>query len=243
MSDVLAIIPARAGSKGIPGKNFRRINGTAQNITSLAVGCALAAGVPVVVTSDADPVGPAWACLMASGCWIQRPPELATDSTPMLDVIRHVLEQIPGPEDQICLLIQPTQPLRKPEHLLKALEMMRDHRYGQQGTVVSITAVPETYHPAWGCWIDELSGRVIPYDPIRGMAAEKRWWQIPTRRQDIKGTFYVRDGTVYAFRRSTVTTEGNIYGYYPLPLIIHPEETCPLDTMADWAEAERRLRA
>jgi CMP-N-acetylneuraminic acid synthetase len=63
---------------------------------------------------------------------------------------------------------------------------------------------------------------------------------IPPRRQDM-ARGYKRDGTVYAFWRETVAY-GDIYGADVVPLIIPPEETCPLDTPADWAEAERRLR-
>jgi CMP-N,N'-diacetyllegionaminic acid synthase len=61
----------------------------------------------------------------------------------------------------------------------------------------------------------------------------------PTRRQDMPPA-YIRDGTVYAFWRRTVTRYGNIYGPESTPLIIPPEETCELDTMSDWANVEAR---
>ena len=63
---------------------------------------------------------------------------------------------------------------------------------------------------------------------------------MPTRRQDLKPV-YIRDGTVYAFWRKTLES-GSLYGQVCRALVIPPEDTCPLDTMADWAEAERRVR-
>lgn len=219
---VLAIIPARSGSKGIPGKNFTPLCGPAPVQRAMTV--AHQAGCDaIIVTSDrpvrfADDTGIFTALL--------RPAELAQDDTPMIAVVQHVLEQIPGPPDQKIVLLQPTQPLREPKHITQALERLTPE-------VDSVVSVAETCSPDELLVLD-VNGELMRQDAPRELES------LPTRRQDMtKG--YKRDGTVYAFWRKTVT-KGNIYGDRVKPLIIPASETCPLDTPEDWAEAERRLR-
>jgi CMP-N-acetylneuraminic acid synthetase len=61
-----------------------------------------------------------------------------------------------------------------------------------------------------------------------------------TRRQDARPA-YARDGTVYAFRRSTLERSGGIYGDDCRPLLIDASDSLSIDSPADWAEAERLL--
>jgi CMP-N,N'-diacetyllegionaminic acid synthase len=61
-----------------------------------------------------------------------------------------------------------------------------------------------------------------------------------TRRQDARPA-YSRDGTVYAFRRSTIEKSGGIYGEDCRPLVIDPSDSLSIDSPADWDEAERLL--
>ena len=159
----------------------------------------------------------------------------------MIDVVKDVLARVPGPPEQIIVLLQPTQPFRKPTHIHVALKMYEEHPSGNP--VVSITAVPQGLNPAFMCWIGELSGYLCPFDVKRGLLGgdPRDWSEVPRRRQDQPTEFYVRDGTVYVFRRSTVERWGNLYGPCCFPLIIPSEETCALDTLADWAAAERRM--
>ena len=78
--------------------------------------------------------------------------------------------------------------------------------------------------------IDE-SGRLVHFLPEGARV---------TRRQDVRPA-YVRDGTVYAVRASTLREHRSIYGPVCLPLIVEEERSVNLDTEADWEEAERRL--
>jgi CMP-N,N'-diacetyllegionaminic acid synthase len=148
----------------------------------------------------------------------------------MLDVVRHVLAEIPGPEDQIIVLLQPTQPLRQPKHVTAAIDLLRDT---EADSVVSVVELPRTHSPHYVCRVVE--GRVEPWFAYEGATA----W--PDGRQRVTPAF-TRDGTVYAFWRQTVSRYGSLYGEDVRPLIIPPEETCELDTEADWQVLERRLR-
>lgn len=227
-NNVLAIIPARAGSKGIKLKNFRQLNG-GYSPTSLAMIACSAADVPFVVASDIDRVSLPMGVSRKEYLW--RPPELAQDDTPMLDVVKHALAEIPGPDDQIVLLVQPTQPLRQPKHLRAAIDLLESRWLD---SVVSVVELPRTHNPEWQLVLGD-DGSLLRW--TAGPLNET----IGTRRQDLCRTF-IRDGTVYGFHRRTVSQFGNIYGHEVLPLIIPASESCALDTPEDWAEAERRLR-
>lgn len=223
MAIVLALIPARTGSKGIPRKNTRPLGG-GPCITWLACEVAVRASVPPYVSSDwGVPVHP---CAE----WIQRPFELAHDDTPMISVVKHALEQIPGPEDQIIVLLQPTQPLRKPEHITRAIDLLRS---SGADSVVSVVEIPKTHHARFQLAIGPTGSLTAP---------DHAWGALPVNRQDVRPA-YRRDGTVYAFWRRTVTDFGTIYGEDCRPLIIDPDDSCELDTEADWADLERRWRA
>lgn len=233
-SDVLALIPARAGSKGIPNKNFGSLDGVPP--VTRAVVCAAVAGIPnIVVSSDVTGL----VSDLGSVRFLQRPPELAADTSAMIDVVKHALSEIPGPSDQIILLVQPTQVLRQPKHLRAAIELLES---SDADSVISVVEIPRTHHPELVIVFDE------ELRPNPGTITARRWagrWDeflMPTRRQDVEQP-YIRDGTVYAFRRATVRRYDTIYGENVRPLIIDPSETCALDTPSDWAEAERRLRA
>jgi CMP-N,N'-diacetyllegionaminic acid synthase len=123
LPNVLALIPARSGSKGIPHKNFKPLAGISP--LHRALRCAWEAGIEDVriSTDHADASHRERRGRTASV--IQRPPELAQDDTPMIAVVQHALAQIPGPPEQIILLLQPTQPLRQPKHLTAAIELLQ----------------------------------------------------------------------------------------------------------------------
>lgn len=244
MSSVVALIPARSGSKGVANKNFRTLAGRSPLNRTIDI-CNQLRGVinDFYVSTDVDFASNERVFLEEPapryGHWVLRPAHLAQDDTPMIDVVKHALEAIPGPPDQIIVLLQPTQPLRQPKHVRQAITMMRTRRpkgYEWESrswhSVVSVTAIPPTHHP------DVVVGFIGKQLYRRGRGSD--WYYLPHRRQDLRPV-YIRDGTVYAFRRSTVTQYGSIYGQHVAGLVIPPDETCPLDTPEDWAEAERRL--
>lgn len=244
MSNVLALIPARLGSKGIPSKNFAPLAGCPP--IERAYRCAHASADYVAITTDATnaDVCKAWRGAMAYGAmWIPRPSELAQDDTPMIAVVKHALKEIPGPPDQIVVLLQPTQPLRKPEHVKAAITLLQET---QVDSVVSVVELPLTHSPDLICTIVSFPDgdeklRPWPLESIDGECM-RPWSDQPTRRQNARPA-YIRDGTVYAFYRCNLSY-GHIYGPGDRvrPLVIPASETCPLDTPEDWQRAEELLR-
>jgi CMP-N-acetylneuraminic acid synthetase len=159
-----------------------------------------------------------------------RPAALAADDTPMLPVIQHALDEMlrGGWSADIIVLLQPTSPLRRPDHIRDAVNLLRETN---ADSVVTVVEVPRHLSPDYVMRIDE--GRLKPFLPD-GLRI--------TRRQDARPA-YSRDGTVYAFRRSTLERFGGIYGDDCRPLLIDARESLSIDTQDDWDEAERVLAA
>jgi CMP-N-acetylneuraminic acid synthetase len=146
----------------------------------------------------------------------------------MIAVVRHALQQIPGDPGDIIVLLQPTQPFRKPEHITEAIRLLRET---QADSVVSVVALPLTHDWVFQFRI-EGAGKLVPW-------IHRDWTHVPACRQDVIQS-YIRDGTVYAFLRRTVAQHGNIYGQNVRPLIIDPADSCELDTEEHWQAVERR---
>lgn len=224
---LLGIIPARAGSKGIPRKNIRLLAG--KPLICYTIECAQAAGVfdRIILTTDCPQIAEV---ARAAGIEVPflRPKELAGDDTPMVPVIQHALRELmkSGPVPERVMLLQPTAPLRQPGHILRALQLFEQ---SPCDSVVSVSPIPGHYHPNWSFQIKD--GLLSEYFP-GGLHI--------TRRQDLPDV-YSRDGTIYLFRRDLVLDRGTIYGEHCRALIIETENSLNLDSIKDWEAAQLRL--
>lgn len=114
MARVVAIVPARGGSKGIPGKNLRLLAGRSLVEHALRAGLAAASVDEVVLSTEDDAIAAVGAATGARV--VRRPPELATDEAATLPVLAHVLQTLADedrPADTVVLL-EPTSPFRSP---------------------------------------------------------------------------------------------------------------------------------
>jgi CMP-N,N'-diacetyllegionaminic acid synthase len=224
----LAIIPARAGSKGIPGKNTRPFRG--KPLAAYAIDVGVATCDRAVVTTD-DPAVAAIAAKYKATV-VQRPPELAADDTPMLAVIRHALEMTRWACDALVLL-QPTSPLRRRAHVRAALRLLEPG----VDSVASVVELPAHLSPDYAVTlhydIRTDQERVFPAGHWLGNLDE-----MVTRRQDCERVFY-RDGSVYVIRREVIDA-GRFYGDVTRPLIIPAHESATIDTEEDWVLAEAK---
>jgi CMP-N-acetylneuraminic acid synthetase len=226
---VLAVVPARAGSKGIPGKNVRPLAG--RPLLAYAVDAIRDSGVVdrAVLSTDSKEILAAGQRLGLETPFL-RPAELARDDTPMQPVVEHAVAALEAEawSPEIVLVVQPTAPLRRGEHLRRAVELLRE---SGATSVVSVVPIPLHFSPDYAMRLD--NGRLVPFLPH---GAEIR------RRQDAAPA-YSRDGTVYAVRRDVLVKLHDLYGSDCRPLVLSPEESINLDTPADWEEAERRIGA
>ena len=227
MSLVLGIVPARGGSKGVPGKNVRPLAG--RTLLEYTARAARESGVldRVILSTDSAEIADTG---RRAGLDVpfMRPVALASDDTPMLPVIQHALESLArdGWSPDMIVLLQPTSPLRRPDHIRAAVTTLRDTK---ADSVVTVVEIPRHLSPDYVMRLD--GGRLQPFLPEGARV---------TRRQDARPA-YSRDGTVYAFWRATIERFGGIYGEDCRPLLIDARESLSIDSPADWDAAERLL--
>lgn len=226
---VLGIVPARGGSKGIPGKNIRVLAG--QPLLEYTVRAARASGVidRLILSTDSEEIAAVGSRLDIEVPFL-RPAELARDDTPMLPVLEHAVGFLEkgGWVPDIVVLLQPTSPLRKPRYIIDAVSLL--HTAGCD-SVVSVVEIPRHWSPDYVMKIE--NEKLVPFLPGNERI---------TRRQDARPA-YSRDGTIYVFWRDVLMLQHTIYGADCRPLVVPEQESLTLDSLADWATAEQRLMA
>ena len=163
----MAIVPARAGSRGLPGKNLMPVAG--QSLVERAVRAAREAGVPeVVVTTDGDEIA---AESRRLGCTtVLRPAELATSTSRTVDALLHVAAELELADDTLVVLMQPTSPLRSAADVRAALDR---HAAGDVRTTLTACAVD--HHPLKQLLVAE-DGTVAPV---------RAWSELEAPRQEL----------------------------------------------------------
>ncbi len=175
---ILAIIPARGGSKGIPRKNIKILAGKPLIAWTIEEAKKSKYIDRLILSSEDEEiikVAKKWGCEVP----FVRPKELAKDDTPGIEPVIHAIKTLPESYDYVCLL-QPTSPLRKVEHIDAAIELIIKMN---AESLVSLKKVKE--NPYWMFEIDNNSflNKFINED-------------IPIRRQDLK-ELYVLNGAIY----------------------------------------------
>ena len=226
---ITAIIPARGGSKGLPGKAFMKVGGL--SLIGHAARCALESRyIGYALVSTDCPKIACEANKHGLDAPFMRPPELAGDSTPMLDVLVHALENLPrGVSPDIVVLLQPTSPLRTAATVDACIE-----RFIASGADSAATVTRAKITPFW----------------MRTADGEGRLRKLPgyakdiTDRQSAPGFFHF-NGAVYITRSELVTGKRTILGPEPLALETTTEEGIDIDTRLDLelARCAFRLRA
>lgn len=178
----LAIIPARAGSKGIKGKNMSRLGGKplVQHAIQQAEGCPEIS--KILVSSDCPDVL-SLTKDMGLETGYQRPPSLSSDTTPMIDTVLHCIDYLEeeGDSYDAVILLQPTSPLRTSWDIQKAIQKFEDSKSDALASVHEMTE-----HP-YECV--EYDGRT--WSPLL------RHEGTATRRQEYTGNYYFINGAIY----------------------------------------------
>jgi CMP-N-acetylneuraminic acid synthetase len=219
----LGIIPARGGSKGIAGKNLVSLAGRPLIAHTFEAARASRMLTRVVLSTDSEPIA---ALGRAEGIEVPflRPPDLAADDTPMLAVLQHALAALDG-RAEIVVLLQPTSPLRRAEHIDAAVTMLEE---SGADSVVSVTAVPHQFTPGSLMRLEE--GRLVP---LAGGANH-------ARRQD-KPVLFARNGPAVLVTRAHVLASGRLYGDDTRPYVMSREDSIDIDEPFDLELAEAVL--
>jgi CMP-N,N'-diacetyllegionaminic acid synthase len=232
---VLGVVTARGGSKGLPGKNLKLLAGKPLLAYTVEAARASNALDAVILSTEDEQIAELGRQL---GCDVpfMRPRDLAQDDTPHLPVIQHAVrwmaERASYSPDAVMIL-QPTSPLRKPEDIRGAVELLE--RSGAD-SVVSASEVPAHAHPMRALRLDDKGAAVLF---VNGERVRRRI----NRRQDLPAA-WVMNGAIYVCRTYLLFADDpSLYGdrvvAYPMPA----ERGLSIDDARDFAEAERALLA
>ena len=227
---VLALVPARGGSKGLPGKNLAEVGGRSLVARAIEVARAEPRIDTVAVSSD-DPAILEAATRAGAEAW-RRPAALAGDAVATLDVVRHHLGE--HPEVEVLVLLQPTSPLRVPADVAACLDLLdATGSEGPEGPggpatpVGSVVTVTPLEHPwQWSVELGEGGG----VSPVAGWPAFSR------RRQDLPAGYRL-NGAVYVVRREWLERAGAFVGPGTRAVVMPPERSVDVDSAADLALA------
>ncbi|MGL0935018.1 acylneuraminate cytidylyltransferase family protein [Vibrio vulnificus] len=225
---ILAITPARGGSKRLPGKNIKNLNGKPLIQWTIDAALAVQEIARVMVTTDCEAIAEIAKQAGAEVPFI-RPPELATDTSSSTDVIRHALDfyRAQGEEFDFVLLLQPTSPIRSADDIRHAIEQLKAHT---ADAVVSVC--PCDHSPLWA--------NTLPDD--RSMADFIRHEVSQLRSQDLPD-YYRINGAIYLTRVSRFYQENslflssNIFAY-----VMDNESSVDIDHELDFLIAETVLK-
>lgn len=224
---VLAIIPARGGSKGVPGKNIKLLGGKPLLQYTLESANESHLLTRVILSSE-DASIIATAQELGLEVPFTRPEALATDNAKSIAVVQHAVKYLEEKGeffDAVCLL-QATSPFREKGFIDAAIA-----KFIQTGvdTLLSVLPVPHEYNPHWVFEENEAGHLKIA-------TGEK---EIIGRRQDLPTAFH-RDGSMYLTKMEYIkqgTFYGNQLGYIESNLDFYVN----IDTLGDWNKAEQIL--
>ena len=225
MLKVLAIIPARGGSKGVPRKNIKELSG--KPLIAWTIEEALKAkGLTRVVVSTDDPDIKETALEWGAEVPFLRPEELATDKAKAIPVLQHAASFIreKGDSFDAVMMLQPTSPMRLAKDIEASIEMMK--KDPECSSVISVTGVGE-YHPARMKYLEE--GVLI--DPPFCEDYENQ------PRQELR-PMYIRSGAIYLVKTGVLMERNSLKGRRSLGFVMPKERSVNIDAPFDFEMAE-----
>lgn len=225
---ILAVIPARGGSKGIPRKNIKLLNG--KPLIQYTIEAAKQAQLltTCIVSTEDEEIAEV-SKKLGVGVPFMRPKHLSHDDTPTLPVIQHALahfKEIEESFDAVCIL-QPTTPFREKGLIDNAIK-----KFIETGAdaLISVRLVPHEYNPHW----------VFEPNPSGFLNIATGENKIIPRRQDLPPA-YIRDGAIYLTKTQGVVLENSLYGNR-LSFVLHnSKKHVNIDRLEDWDRAEEML--
>jgi CMP-N-acetylneuraminic acid synthetase len=226
MTRSLAIIPARAGSKRLPGKNVRDFLGKPLLHWSIEFAQSLSRFTEVMVSTDSQSIARVALVAGAAVPWL-RPAELSSDSATTVDVVLHALARYAeaGRKFDYVAVLQPTTPLRLASRWHQAFDLL------DAGASAALGVRSAPVHPFWSYRL-EGDDLLVPFFPD----------ELATRSQLLPKAFVV-NGSLYLARslevqsRRTLAPPG-VRGVF----CEHEFESVDIDSAADWEEAERLIQ-
>lgn len=219
---ILAIIPARGGSKGFPGKNIYPVNG--KPLIAYTIEAALNSNhiTRTIVSSDNDEILSISKELGAIP--LKRPEKLAQDSSSSEDTIHHVIRTLStqGEEFDILVLLQPTSPLRGAEDIDNSIELMLKNNASAVISVTNIGIKPfKSYYLNENGFLQGVHNNKTPN----------------MRRQDLPDA-YLANGAIYAIYVDEFLRTSSLMPEATIPYVMDDEKSIDIDTIEDILEVE-----
>ena len=224
--EILGIIPARGGSKGVRRKNVRPLGGHPLLCYTIAAALGSRLLTRVVVSTEDEEI--AQVAAQAGSDVIRRPAELAQDDSPTLPAAQHAVREIEakiGRALDHVVILQATTPFRNAEDIDTCLEKLIG---SGADCVVSVRHAHEVHAAKLKRMEDD---RLLPYviEEIEGI-----------RRQDLPAC-YVRNGGIYATRRDVLMKQNSIFGSDVRACVMPDERSVDINTEVDFLLAEALL--
>lgn len=228
---VLALVPARGGSKGIPGKNIRPLAGKPLIAWSIEHGLESRYIDRVVVSTDDVRIARI-AKKHGADVPFLRPARLATDKAATMDVVLHALKTLQGAGDEydFLVLLEPTSPLREAADLDRAIERLINNRRGAE-SIVGVSQVLAA-HPCFDVSIDR-KGFIKPY--VGGRTVKV------IRRQDLMELYFF-EGSLYIATVASLLRRKAFYHEKTLPYIVPKWKSPEVDDITDWVCIEAIMK-
>lgn len=204
-----ALIPARGGSKGIPGKNIQELGGKPLIAWTIEAALKATSVRRVIVSTDAEEIAEV-AKQYGAEVPALRPAKLAEDDTPSIDVIHHALEN--WTDCDALILLQPTSPFRNEQHIEEAIKLFKEN------TDCYIVSVQENDQPLEWIYKQNKAGFL---DPIVDSQAYQR--QMALLTYSLNGALYIGSRNIYYNEIKNLMK----------PYIIKKEFSIDIDTIFD----------
>lgn len=222
---ILAIIPARGGSKGVPKKNIKLLNG--KPLITYTINAAKQCNCidRLILSSEDDEI-----IKIAKGLGVEvpfkRPDYLSKDDTGSLEVVQHAIDFFEKQSNYFdaVVLLQPTTPFRENGFIDRAIRKFTNNNCD---ALISVQPVPHQYNPHW---VFKTKGEEY-------LEISTKDESIIKRRQNLPKAFF-RDGSIY-ITKTKIIKNGSFYGNKLLYLESSSENFVNIDNLADWKKAEK----
>jgi len=227
--EILALIPARGGSKSIPRKNVRPLRGFPLIAYSIAAALQSRQVTRTLVSTDDDEIARIARGYGAEAPFL-RPTELAQDNTTDYPVFTHALSWLKDHEaytPELVIQLRPTSPLRPPDCVDQAIQVLLDHP--QADSVRGV--IPSGQNP-YKMWRVNDQGQL---KPLLELVDLREAYNAP--RQALPQTYW-QTGHIDAIRVATILNKASLSGDVIYPLLMDPHYAIDIDTLRDWQRAE-----
>lgn len=230
MTETLALIPARGGSKGIPRKNIKSFAGYPLIAWSIAAAKQSSLVTRVIVSTDDEEIA-AVAHAWGAETPFLRPDELAQDKTTDLPVFEHALkwlEDVEGYRPDMVVQLRPTSPFRPHGMVDAAVSILMEH--ADADCVRGVVPAAQNPFKMW-----RFNGEGKPLEQLLKVKGIAEPYNAP---RQILPPVYWQTGHIDAIRTSTIANKRSLTGDVIYPLVIDPKYTVDIDTPADWVKYE-----